>query len=77
MTGSDEIYYGSAATQGTYVFPSATIAAWKAFIQTETAVPSSVSVNVNNSDANAGQRAVPWVTSTLLLAVAGGVLALV
>ncbi|KAG6908972.1 hypothetical protein DXG01_002580 [Tephrocybe rancida] len=40
LPGGDEIYYGPGAKISTYVFPSATRAAWKAFIQTETAVPS-------------------------------------
>ncbi|KAJ7574418.1 Alpha/Beta hydrolase protein [Mycena floridula] len=39
MAGSDEIFYGSGATQSTHVFPSATIAAWRAFIQTATVTP--------------------------------------
>ncbi|KAF9269106.1 alpha/beta-hydrolase [Marasmius fiardii PR-910] len=32
LPGDPEIYYGSAATQGTYVFPTATRDAWNAFI---------------------------------------------
>ncbi|KAF9006055.1 Alpha/Beta hydrolase protein [Cyathus striatus] len=39
LPGRDEIYYGSAATQSTYVFPSATRTAWKTFIEQETARP--------------------------------------
>lgn len=37
LPAADEIYYGSATTQSTYIAPSATRAAWKAFIRTETA----------------------------------------
>lgn len=37
IPAADEIYYGSATTQSTYIAPSATRAAWKAFIRTETA----------------------------------------
>ncbi|KAG6866596.1 hypothetical protein C0991_002084 [Blastosporella zonata] len=40
LPGGDEIYYGPGAKVSTYVFPAATRAAWKSFIQTETAVPS-------------------------------------
>ncbi|KAG5715584.1 Vitellogenic carboxypeptidase [Termitomyces sp. T112] len=40
LPGGDEIYYGPGAKISTYVFPSATRAAWKSFIQTETALPS-------------------------------------
>ncbi|KIM44598.1 hypothetical protein M413DRAFT_8957 [Hebeloma cylindrosporum] len=32
IPGGDKIYYGNAATQSTYIFPSATRAAWKTFI---------------------------------------------
>ena len=34
LPGNSALYVGSGATQSTYVFPSATIAAWDAFIQT-------------------------------------------
>jgi carboxypeptidase D len=37
LPGSDPIYYGSLTTQSSTVWPSATIAAWQAFIETETA----------------------------------------
>ncbi|KAG6832254.1 hypothetical protein H0H87_002150 [Tephrocybe sp. NHM501043] len=40
LPGGDEIYYGPGAKVSTYVFPVATRAAWKSFIQTETASPS-------------------------------------
>ncbi|RDB23681.1 hypothetical protein Hypma_009154 [Hypsizygus marmoreus] len=40
LPGSDEIYYGPGAKVSTYVFPSATRAAWRSFIRTETALPS-------------------------------------
>jgi carboxypeptidase D len=34
LPGGAEIYYGSAATQSTYVYPTATVAAWDSFIAT-------------------------------------------
>ncbi|PFH51848.1 hypothetical protein AMATHDRAFT_58385 [Amanita thiersii Skay4041] len=34
LSGNDAVYVGSGATQSTYVFPSATRAAWDSFIQT-------------------------------------------
>lgn len=37
LPGKPPIFYGSGTTMSTYTFPSATIAAWNAFIQTETA----------------------------------------
>ena len=43
LPGGDEIYYGPGAKISTYVFPSSTRAAWKSFIQTETALPSPTS----------------------------------
>ncbi|KAF5383799.1 hypothetical protein D9615_003548 [Tricholomella constricta] len=43
LPGSDEIYYGQGAKVSTYVFPSATRAAWTSFILTETAVPAPTS----------------------------------
>ena len=49
LPAADEIYYGSATTQSTYIAPSAARAAWKAFIQTETATGNS--------------RPTPWVYS--------------
>ncbi|KAG6821213.1 hypothetical protein H0H93_004034 [Arthromyces matolae] len=39
LPGGIEIYYGPGAKVSTYVFPSATRAAWQSFIQTETARP--------------------------------------
>ena len=36
MEGGNEIFFGSAATQGTYTVPSATVAAWDQFIATAT-----------------------------------------
>ena len=33
LSGANEIYYGNGATQSTYLFPSATRAAWETFIQ--------------------------------------------
>lgn len=37
MTGQAGIYYGSATTESTYFFPSATVEAWNAYIATATA----------------------------------------
>ncbi|KAI0327526.1 alpha/beta-hydrolase [Cubamyces sp. BRFM 1775] len=40
LPGGNEIFYGSAATEGTSTIPSATIAAWDSFLATATATPS-------------------------------------
>lgn len=42
MPGQSGIYVGSGATQSTYTFPSATIAAWQSYIATATATIVSV-----------------------------------
>jgi len=39
LPGQDEIYYGPGVTLSTHVFPSATIAAWKSFMSSSTAIP--------------------------------------
>lgn len=39
MTGQAAIYYGSATTESTYYFPTATVEAWNAYIATATATP--------------------------------------
>ena len=39
LTGQSGIYSGSGKTEGTYTYPSSTIAAWESFIATETATP--------------------------------------
>ncbi|KAG6332041.1 hypothetical protein ID866_7052 [Astraeus odoratus] len=39
LTGEAGIYYGSATTESTYFFPSATIAAWNAYVETATSYP--------------------------------------
>ncbi|KAH9479549.1 Carboxypeptidase Y-like protein [Psilocybe cubensis] len=43
LQGGDNIYYGNGATQSTYVFPAATRAAWKTFIQGNQATPTHIS----------------------------------
>jgi len=40
LPGQDEIYYGPGVTLSTFVFPSATIAAWRSFIGQPTPSPS-------------------------------------
>ncbi|PIL29080.1 hypothetical protein GSI_09128 [Ganoderma sinense ZZ0214-1] len=42
LAGGNAIFYGSAATDGTYVVPSATVAAWDQFIATATQVAASI-----------------------------------
>lgn len=39
MTGQAAIYYGSATTESTYYFPTATVQAWNAYIATATGTP--------------------------------------
>jgi len=41
LTGQAGIYYGSATTASTYFFPSATVAAWDAYVATASPQPSS------------------------------------
>ena len=41
MTGQAGIYYGSATTASTYFFPSATVAAWDAYVASATSQSSS------------------------------------
>ncbi|KAJ8597488.1 alpha/beta-hydrolase [Rhizopogon salebrosus TDB-379] len=43
MTGQAGIYYGSATTESTYYFPTATVEAWNAYIPTATAQPMLIS----------------------------------
>lgn len=57
MEGSDEIFYGSGATQSTYVYPSATRAAWNSFIQTATASSGQVQTSAQGA-ASAGDRCI-------------------
>lgn len=38
MTGQAAIYYGQATTASSYIFPSATVEAWDAYIATATAI---------------------------------------
>lgn len=56
LPGQDGIFYGSGATQSTYIFPEATRAAWKSFIQTATATPMTTTVK---NDSNAGHLSSP------------------
>ena len=39
LTGQSAIFTGSGSTQGSYVFPAATIGAWETFIAEATALP--------------------------------------
>jgi carboxypeptidase D len=72
LPGNSALYLGSGATQSTYVFPSATIAAWDAFIQT--AEPQAIGrsgSNVMSSPAavnNAASRG-SWTVSPLLIII--------
>lgn len=59
LPGGDEIFYGSGATQSTYVAPSATRAAWRSFIRTETASPTASATAAFDSSINAGRRLLP------------------
>nr|VWP02413.1 ABC transporter Atr4 [Ganoderma boninense] len=42
LVGGNEIFYGSATTDGTYVVPSATVASWDQFLATATLDAASV-----------------------------------
>jgi carboxypeptidase D len=68
LPGGDEVFYGSGATQSTYVAPSATRAAWRSFIRTETAIPTAVNAALS-SNVNAARRVLPsgWLLSLLSL----------
>ena len=68
LPGGDQIFYGSGATQSTYVAPSATRAAWSSFIVTATASPTPHRDATLNSDINAGYRVVPsgWFSIIIL-----------
>ncbi|KAJ8590955.1 hypothetical protein M405DRAFT_860955 [Rhizopogon salebrosus TDB-379] len=46
MTGQAGIYYGSATTESTYYFPTATVKAWNAYIPTATAKPMLISFSM-------------------------------
>ncbi|OAX36453.1 alpha/beta-hydrolase [Rhizopogon vinicolor AM-OR11-026] len=46
MTGQAAIYYGSATTESTYYFPTATVEAWNAYIATTTSTPCSLATGV-------------------------------
>ncbi|EIW53478.1 alpha/beta-hydrolase [Trametes versicolor FP-101664 SS1] len=52
LPGGAEIFYGSSTTSGTFMFPSATIAAWDSFLATATAttVASHIDVRLIDSD---------------------------
>lgn len=47
--GHPEIFYGSGITQSSFLFPTATVAAWEKFIQTATASVSSQSAADGNN----------------------------
>ncbi|RDX42857.1 alpha/beta-hydrolase [Lentinus brumalis] len=53
MPGGDEIFYGSAKTEGTSTVPSATIAAWESFIATATLNVTVVSSSAASSSVKA------------------------
>lgn len=67
LPGNSDLYVGSGATQSTYVFPSATIAAWDVFIQTAAPHAIGQSVTTSNVD-NAGSRG-SWTVSPLLITI--------
>ncbi|KAG1721432.1 Alpha/Beta hydrolase protein [Suillus paluster] len=52
MTGQAAIYYGSATTESTYYFPTATVEAWNAYIATATTQPVIVSPRQIGSSAS-------------------------
>ncbi|OSX59957.1 hypothetical protein POSPLADRAFT_1048408 [Postia placenta MAD-698-R-SB12] len=49
LPGQSGIYVGSGATQSTYTFPSATIAAWESYITTATASPTRLAAQVRST----------------------------
>src|SRR5262249_7111161 len=63
IEGRPEIYYGAGATQSTYVFPSATRAAWKAFRAQETASAN----HANFSQDNLGFKVTPLMGNLVFL----------
>ncbi|KAI0767256.1 alpha/beta-hydrolase [Fomes fomentarius] len=54
LPGGNEIFYGSAKTEGTFVVPSATAAAWESFIATATLDSDAVATSTRPT--GAGQR---------------------
>ncbi|KAG0699895.1 alpha beta-hydrolase [Suillus ampliporus] len=52
MTGQAAIYYGSATTESTYYFPTATVEAWNAYIATATSQPVMISQRQLGSSAS-------------------------
>ncbi|KAJ3510060.1 hypothetical protein NLJ89_g4887 [Agrocybe chaxingu] len=66
IQGADEIYYGYGATQSTYVFPSATRDAWKAFIDAERPQETGILSRITGTSAARSSYDLSWVT--LLLA---------
>ncbi|EIW79100.1 alpha beta-hydrolase [Coniophora puteana RWD-64-598 SS2] len=57
MTGQADIYYGSATTESSYAYGSATVAAWNAYVATATAAPPLPTPDTDASS-SAGRRAV-------------------
>jgi carboxypeptidase D len=70
LPGGDEIFYGSGATQSTYVAPLATRVAWRSFIRTATASPTAYV----NADLNAGHRTMPsrWLSIIIIYLIVVG-----
>ena len=57
LPGQTGIFVGSGATQSTYTFPSATIAAWESFTQTAIPTPSASGVSGGPSSPGSTQPA--------------------
>jgi len=74
LPGGDKIFYGSGATQSTYVFPSATRAAWRSFIRTETATAATTATVL--SSINDAHRTLPseWFSIIILTSIVMGLL---
>ena len=67
MTGQAEIFYGSGVTQSTYVYPSATVAAWNSFMAT--AATSYASPSATQSNGAIGDGSAQWVLPFAVLLV--------
>ncbi|KIL69347.1 hypothetical protein M378DRAFT_98802 [Amanita muscaria Koide BX008] len=52
LPGNTALYLGAGATQSTYTFPSATVAAWNKFIQTASPVHSTTDLSNNSASRN-------------------------
>jgi len=71
LPGNSALHLGSTATQSTYAFPSATIAAWDAFIRTADPQAVGSSINKYSSAAAANNAALcsSWMVFPLFISI--------